>query len=68
MSEICLDCWNELNGTHYSESKYVLTDEEYICESCEEYKKVIIIERSPITQLFYIIRKKIEKLLKVKER
>ena len=61
MSEICVDCWNELNGTSYPESKYVLTDEEYLCESCGEYKKVIVVERSPAEQFFYVIWKKITK-------
>lgn len=46
MAEFCLECWNELNGTNYGEEKYILSKELDLCESCEEYKQVVIGERS----------------------
>lgn len=52
MAEICLDCWNELNGTNHPESKSVMSDELCLCEDCGEYKKVIIVERSWFSSKF----------------
>ncbi len=45
MAEFCLKCWNELNGTEDSESKYIMSDDVWLCEGCGEWKKVIVIER-----------------------
>ena len=36
MSEICLECWNKINGTEDIESKYVLSDYLELCEECME--------------------------------
>ncbi len=45
MAEFCLDCWNKLNESFDSERKYILSKELYLCEGCNEYKSVIIMER-----------------------
>lgn len=52
MAEICLDCWNKLNGTNDSESKYILSKEAGFCEECGEMKNIIIVEKKT-----YIYRK-----------
>lgn len=46
MSEICLECWNKINGTEDTESKYVLSDNLELCEECRELKHIIVAERS----------------------
>lgn len=45
MAEFCVECWNELNGTKYSESDFILSEDLDLCEGCGELKKVIISER-----------------------
>ena len=45
MAEICLDCWNKINNTNDTESKYILSEHLDLCEDCGEYKHVIIMER-----------------------
>lgn len=45
MAEICLDCWNELNETHDSKWRYVLSWSKDLCEECGQYKRVIVVER-----------------------
>ncbi len=46
MSEICLDCWNKMNGTNDKPKKYILSKDLDLCEDCGEYKHVIIMYRS----------------------
>lgn len=45
MSEICLDCYNEIMGTNDPPEKYVLSKDLDICEECGEMKQIIIRER-----------------------
>ncbi len=45
MSEICLDCWNKLNGTNDPPSKYILSEELDLCEECGEWTHVIVTYR-----------------------
>ena len=45
VAEFCLDCWNKLNGTKDLKWRYVRTWRKDFCEECEEYKKVIVVER-----------------------
>lgn len=40
MAEFCLDCFNELNHTHYTKSEVWL--EEDFCEGCGEWKPCIV--------------------------
>lgn len=40
MAEFCLDCWNRLNGTHYTPQD-VKTDLD-LCEGCKCPKPVIV--------------------------
>ena len=47
MSEICLECWNKINGTEEPESKYVLSDNLELCEECMELKHIIVAEQKP---------------------
>jgi len=44
MAEFCLECYNELNGTHFTEKDVIL--EEDLCEGCGEYKPTIVVFRS----------------------
>ena len=46
MSEICLKCWNKINGTEDGEGKYVLSRGLELCEDCGELKHIFITERS----------------------
>lgn len=46
MAEFCLKCWNELNGTDFPASEYILSEELELCEGCGEFKKVIVTERT----------------------
>lgn len=41
MAEFCLDCWNRLNGTHFTE-KDVKTDMD-LCEGCGGWKPVVVV-------------------------
>ena len=45
MAEFCLKCWNEINGTDDPPGKYVMSEEENLCEGCGEMKRVIVTER-----------------------
>ncbi len=42
MSELCLDCWNELHGTIDRPRRYVFSRELKPCEGCGEYRRVIV--------------------------
>ena len=44
MSEICLECYNEIMGTNDPPEKYVLSKDLDICEECGEMKHIIIRE------------------------
>ena len=41
MAEYCIDCWNRLNGTHYTE-KDVKTDMD-LCEGCGKWQPVVVV-------------------------
>lgn len=45
MAEFCLDCWNQINDTRYTERDLVLSRRQDLCEGCGEYKQVIVRER-----------------------
>lgn len=40
MAEFCLDCYNKLNDTNYSEAQVKL--EMDLCEGCGEWKPVVV--------------------------
>jgi len=40
MAEFCLDCYNKLNDTRYSEKQVEL--EVDLCEGCGEWKPVVV--------------------------
>ena len=61
MAEICLECWNKLTSSNHTEKDYVLSDDLYLCENCEEYKRVIIVERSWLSKKLYHITKILKK-------
>ena len=42
MAEFCLDCWNKLNKTQFTEKEYVLSKELDLCEECGQWKQVIV--------------------------
>ena len=39
MAEFCLDCWNKLNGTHYTPDQVWLEEDQ--CEGCGQWKPVV---------------------------
>lgn len=45
MAEFCLDCWNELNGSHDTEREWVLTKDLNLCEGCGQWKQTILVAR-----------------------
>ena len=46
MAEFCLDFWNKLNETNDSKWRYVRSWRKDQCEECEQFKRVIIAERT----------------------
>lgn len=42
MAEFCLECWNKLHNTEYTEDDVVISKCLYICEECEQYTWVVI--------------------------
>lgn len=55
MAEFCLDCWNKLNKSQFTEKTYVLSKELDLCEECGEWKPVIVcVRRFPA---LYTLRK-----------
>ncbi len=47
MAEFCVKCFNELNETNYPEKAYEISREEWLCEGCREYKRVVIGFKTP---------------------
>ena len=45
MAEFCLDCWNRLNHTSYTERDFILSEELELCEGCAKFKPIILAER-----------------------
>ncbi|MBP3655011.1 MAG: hypothetical protein J6J04_06315 [Oscillospiraceae bacterium] len=45
MAEFCLDCFNKISKTNYTERDFILSDELDLCEECGEWKQVIIVQR-----------------------
>lgn len=54
MAELCLDCWNKLNKTRYTERNFILSKDLDLCEGCGLWRRVIIVERN--CKLLYDIR------------
>lgn len=42
MAEFCLDCWNKMEHTHYTEREVVLTKGPDLCEGCAQWRRVIV--------------------------
>ena len=42
MSELCLECLNQLMGTNDLPQKYIISRNEDLCEECGEWKPVVI--------------------------
>lgn len=42
MSELCLECLNQLMGTNDPPQKYIISRNEDLCEECGEWKPVVI--------------------------
>ena len=62
VAELCPKCLNKLDGTHYPDWWYILSDEVDFCEECRQWKRVVIVER----RVYY--RRKIRNFLKQKNR
>lgn len=45
MAEFCLDCWNRLNHTSYTERDFILSEELELCEGSAKFKPIILAER-----------------------
>ena len=56
MAEFCLECWNKLNDTRDTESRYLVSRNIELCEGCARYKHVIVKER-----LIWRLREKVVK-------
>lgn len=41
MAEFCLDCWNKMEHTDFTEKEAKLTRRLELCEGCGEYKRVL---------------------------
>ncbi len=59
MAEFCLDCWNKLNQTSYTEREYILGKDIDLCEGCGEKKRVIEAKRK--IRLFYDLKEFLSK-------
>ena len=74
MAEFCLDCWNKINGTNYSKSKFIMSKGLDFCEECEELKRIVIVERWSfyryrlryLTMPFLILKSKVLKNQNIK--
>ncbi len=53
MSEICFECLNETLGGVEERKKYVYSKYPELCESCGEYKQIVVVRRD----VHYYIRK-----------
>lgn len=42
MSEICLDCYNEIMKANDTKRKFIITRKPDLCEECRQFKPVII--------------------------
>lgn len=42
MAEFCLECWNKLNSSNFTEKEYVISREPDLCEECGQWKPVIV--------------------------
>ena len=45
MAELCPKCLNKLDGTHYPAWWYILSEELDFCEECQQWKRVVVVER-----------------------
>lgn len=45
MAEFCIDCWNEMLGTNYKQSRFIVSHRPQLCEGCNEYKRCIVVEK-----------------------
>ena len=46
MAEFCLECWCKLNGTRKDRWRYMLSLDKDLCETCGEFKRVVVGDRS----------------------
>lgn len=55
MAEFCLECFNELNGTHYTKGDVILEFD--FCENCGKYRKCIgkLREHGPLNDLIGLL-------------
>ena len=42
MAEICLECWNKMNGTNDTEKHWKISKYLDLCEDCGKYKNVLL--------------------------
>ena len=42
MAEFCVDCWNKINETEHSAHRFILSQDEELCEECGRFKRVIV--------------------------
>ena len=45
MAEFCLDCMQKINGRHYDEMDFILSDDLDLCEGCGQWKHVVVVRR-----------------------
>ncbi len=45
MAEFCFDCWKKLFDKNAQKEKYIISEYDFLCEGCGEYKPIIITEK-----------------------
>ena len=56
MAEFCLECWNKLNHSDYTERDYVLSEDLDLCEGCASFKPVVLCRRSFLSAIVFDMR------------
>ncbi len=52
MAEYCLDCFNRIEHTNFTENQVIASKSPSICEGCKHPKKVVIrVRRSVLNRL-----------------
>ena len=55
MAEFCLECWNRINETNDSESKYIISKDLDLCEGCGKRTHVIVVQRKYYCHKFRLV-------------
>lgn len=56
MAEFCLECWNRLNHSDYTERDYILSEDLDLCEGCASFKPVVLYWRSFLSAILFDVQ------------